>query len=214
MNIQGEILNGSLVLNDYNIIIKTQIGNRKQHPNVIVLQLDFILWNKDIFNEGIYESLVGLAEGSDIESAIKNGVNSFVTGALIPIINSFDDIHNPELDFKKEYDGINRLWHPKVGPLQAQGYFDANNTDENRIFDILKNDIKEKITNKRMYWIKVYIARQTDGCILSQCTINNEPFYSAQNKIEEYARTWKVTGQFKAEKQYIILRQCDKTWNL
>lgn len=209
ININGEILNNELIIANHNLSIKGWVNSKTNHPNAVVIELNFTINQKE-FESEIFEALAGL--GENVEASIKNGTHSFVTGVLSAIIQSFDESHNPQIDFETEWNGNIRIWHPKVGPIQAQGKFDITKADENKIFNILKDDIKARIGDMRFYWIKVYVSRQPNGKIISQCTFNNEPFYEANEKIENYAQSWDSYNEFKGEKQYIVIRQCDKTW--
>jgi hypothetical protein len=191
--------------------IKAGMSSKTQHSNAMVIQLDFIIQQEN-FESEIHESLAGIGKGNDIKDAIKNGVSTFESSVLSAIIESFYDRHDPELDFESNSGSNPQIWHPKVGPLHVQGYNGGNSSDENNIYNILKDEIKLRLGNKRFYWIKVYVSRQPDGKVIAQCTLNNERFSKAEQKMKEYAQKWEVNNQFKGEKQYIILRQCDKTW--
>lgn len=208
--VNAQIVDDELLIEKFHMGIKTWISDKIQHPNAIVVEMNFIISQQE-FDEKIVETLAGIGQGSDIEEAIKNGVVSFKEGVLNAIFNSFDEVHNPKLDFETVGE-TTRLWHPKPGVLQLQGYVDESSIDENRIFNILKDDIKVRLGDSRFYWIKVYVSRQASGKVIIQCTLNNEPFYAAEEKLIKYAEGWNTKGQFKVEKQYIIVRQCDKTW--
>lgn len=210
INITTEIVDNELILPTYKMSIKGWINSKTEHPNAVVLELIFTI-NQENFEGEIFEALAGL--GENVEASIKNGTHSFIEGVLTAIMESFDIKHNPQLDFETEWNGNIHIWHPKVGPIQVQGNFDSTSTDENKIFNILKDDIKVKIGNMQFYWIKVYVSQQANGHIITECTFNNKPFYEANKKMEDYAEGWISDNQFKGEKQYIIIRQCDKTWS-
>lgn len=210
-NIQSEIVNNELVIHDYHIFIKARVGNKTQHQNAVVLQLDFIV-KQENFDTEIIESVAGIGSGNNIYDAIRNGTASFVSNVLEVIAESFCDTHNPELDFETVLGDSVQVWHPKIGELHTQGYRDIDTVDNSRIFNILKDEIIMRLGTKRFYWIKVYISSQADGEIITRCTFNNEPFLKAQQKMEEYAKSWNTGNQFKGEKQFILIRQCDKTW--
>jgi hypothetical protein len=210
-NIQSEIVNNELVIHDYHIFIKARVGNKTQHQNAVVLQLNFIVKQKN-FDTEIIESVAGIGSGNNIYDAIRNGTASFVSNVLEVIAESFCDTHNPELDFETVLGDSVQVWHPKIGELHTQGYRDIDTVDNSRIFNILKDEIIMRLGTKRFYWIKVYISSQADGEIITRCTFNNEPFLKAQQKMEEYAKSWNTGNQFKGEKQFILIRQCDKTW--
>lgn len=213
MGLQVDDNEGRANIPKINTSIRARVNGKTQHPNAVVLQLDFHIINIDLFDEGIYESLAGIAEGNNIEAAIKNGVDSFINGVFEAYKDSFADTHNPKLDIQTECNGNVLLWHPKIGPVQVQGHFDMATVDEERIFNLLKDEIKGKLKSKRFYWIKIYVARQADGGMICQCLFNNKPFPEADRIMENYVKVWNTENKFKGEKQYIIIRQCDKTWN-
>ena len=210
-NIPSEIINNELVINDCKMTIKAGVSNKTQHQNAIVLQLDFIIKHEN-FDTEILESVAGIGRENDIYQAIRNGTATFVSNVLEVIAEGFCDTHNPELDFETLLGDRQQIWHPKIGGLHAQGYCSINTIDNSRIFNILKDEIVPRLGTKRFYWVKVYVSRQADGEIITQCTFNNEPFLKAQQKMEEYAKSWNTGNQFKGEKQFILIRQCDKTW--
>lgn len=207
-NIVSEIVEDNIVISILQMSIKPWISNKTKHPNALVIQINFVI-KQELFDAEIVESLAGI--GTDLNAAIKNGVSSFFDGVLTSIIYSFDDRHNPEVDFETEWNGNIRLWHPKIGPLQLQGK-SIIKEDENKIFNLIKEDIRARVGNLQFYWVKVYVAKQVDGEIIAQCFINNEPFLAADKKLYEYAQSWNTNNQFNGKKQYIIIRQCDNTW--
>jgi hypothetical protein len=211
-NTKSEIKNHELLIHDYKMSIKARVSNKTQHQNALLIQLDFII-KQENFDTEIIESVAGIGRENDINAAIKNGVASFASNVLEAITCSFYDTHNPELDFETMPGNSLHIWHPKIGVLHTQGYCDINTVDNNRIFNMLKDDIIPRLGTKRFYWVKVYISRQSDGKVITQCTFNNEPFLIAQQKMEKYAESWNTGNQFKGEKQFILIRQCDKTWS-
>ncbi|SHI95611.1 hypothetical protein SAMN02745163_01104 [Clostridium cavendishii DSM 21758] len=210
-SLKSEIIDGKIFINKFRISIEAWVSDRIEHPNVIAMHLNFII-SQEQFEDNILESLVAIGEKNDEDDAILNGIESFVTGVLNSVIESFYDAYSEELAFETRWNDEKKLWHPKLGFLQVQGYCNNKLIDESRIFNILKNDIKIRLGNKRFYFIKVYVSKQVNGKIIAECTLNNEPFYEANQKMEEYAKVWRTEGNFKGEKQYIIIKQCDKTW--
>lgn len=209
-DLKSEMIDGKIFINKFKMYIKTWVSDKIQHPNAIVMELKFVI-SQELFEDVIVESLAAIGEGDDEDDAILNGVESFITGVFNSIVESIFDTHNEELDFVTEYNEEIKIWQPKLGALQVQGYCNIKHVDENKIFNILKDDIKLRLRNKRFYFIKVYVFKQAKGNIIAECTLNNEPFYEANKKMEQYAKEWEIAGNFKGEKQYIIIRQYDKT---
>jgi len=209
-NLTSEIVDNQLIIKDYKMSIKACIQSKTQHTEVMLLQMRFVI-NQELLEDEVVEVLAGI--GENMEEAMKNGISSFITGIFDVFSEAFHESHIPDLDFETEWNGESRLWHPKIGPLQVQGDCNLALVDENKILNILKEDIKVSIGDNRFYWIKVYVSRQADGEIITECTLNNETFYKAESKMREYAEGFDNSNSFRGEKQYIIIRQCDKTWS-
>lgn len=209
-NVLSNIHNNQLILPHYQMIITSWLGSKQQHPKVLIIQINFLIHQPQI-DEEIKESLLGIGEGSNLELALKNGIHSFITGLLAPLLQSFNDT-NSEPDFNTQF-GYNRLlWHAKLGELQIQGYTRSNIIDQHKFIKLILKEIYEILGNKQFYWIKIYASRQANK-VIAECKINNEPFPAAQARIEEYLETTDANTQFKSEKQYLIIKQSNLTWS-
>ena len=77
-------------------------------------------------------------------------------------------------------------------------------------FDLLKEGIPGKLASDKINWLKIYISKRADGEIIGECNFNNEPWDEATRLLYNYAANWAMPGEFKALKQFIMFRRCDK----
>lgn len=174
------------------------------HPMVVKVGVRIVV--EDYFGKGLSEVLAGI--GDTIESKANSALNNLLTITLPPILDAFTDSHNADIDFTESNHGRDILWHPKPGNLGMQGKWD-NYPDQDCIFHLLKDWLKDKLVDKQFNWLKIYIAKQADGSITGDCSLNNEFYEDGYLILEEHAKSWENIDGFRAIKQFILFRQCD-----
>lgn len=171
-----------------------------------LLPLLTITINKDYFPNGIESSLVGL--GNTNEQKVNSAIENYMSNIFYPIVDSFTDSHVEEFDFKSNSTGREILWHPKMSDNSFQGKWEETSNEVN-LYSIIENKIKDKLLDKKLNWLKLYISRQPDGKISGECLLNNEVWEEGYYLLENYAKTWKDKGEFLGHKQFIMFRRCD-----
>jgi len=195
----------SLVINNELEIATQIIDNPNNHPTILNLMV--LTMQKEYFPNGIEENIVGM--GTNIQDKANMAIDNFINTTFLPIIDSFTDSHNDELDFTINKNGTDILWHPKLGDLTLQGNWESQPNGE-PIFELLHEKLKSKLSNNKLNWLKVYIAKNKDSNeIHSECRLNNEPWEEGVSIVEEYAKTWVMTSGFQGMKQFIMFRKCD-----
>lgn len=174
------------------------------HPSI--LPIIAITINKDYFPEGIEASFMGL--GDSLEKQIEYACDNYLSNIFSTIIDSFSDTHMPEFDFQSTVDGKELLWHPKLSQNEFQGNWQQSNT-ETDLYDVIQEQVKSLLPNNKLNWLKLYISRQPDGSISGECLLNNKVWIEGYYLLEAYARTWKDSGEFLGQKQFIMFRRCD-----
>ncbi|OPZ92996.1 MAG: hypothetical protein BWY74_01330 [Firmicutes bacterium ADurb.Bin419] len=213
MNLKVESNNEMVLIPENDTSIRTLIAGKTQQENGIVIHINFHISNNELGEEGIYESLAGVGKGNDVEEAIGNCLDAFLNTVFKTVYESLQNKHTPDLDIETNFKGDVRQWNVNVGSLQSQGFADSGDTDNNRIFNLLKDEIKKLLKNKRYYWIKVFLSKQLSGKLMFQCLLNNKPFYEAERILGDYVKDWPENKSYMAQMQYIIIRQSDKSWN-
>lgn len=193
--------------------IRALIISKNQHENGIAVHINFHIANNELGEEGIYESLAGIGKGNDVEEAIGNCIDAFINTVFKTVYESLQNNYTLNLDIETTSKGVVRQWDVNVGSLQSQGFTGLEETDNNEIFNLLKDEIKKVIKYNKFYWIKVFLSKQLNGKLMFQCLLNNKPFYEAERILEEHVKGWTKTNSYMAQMQYIVIRQTDKSWN-
>ncbi|OOQ61588.1 DUF6348 family protein [Mucilaginibacter pedocola] len=175
------------------------------HPSL--MQLMVAASHAKYYPKGIIEELMGI--GQTLEAQILSGVNSYINSTFLTVMDGFADSHQPEFDFLASINNHEVLQHPKLGNLIMQGKWEETPQGE-PLFDLLKDIVKTNLTRNKINWLKIYISKRADGTIIGECTFNNDPWDEATDIIYNYAESWSMPGEFKALKQFILFRRCDK----
>ncbi|GAB0157342.1 hypothetical protein CHRYSEOSP005_26150 [Chryseobacterium sp. Alg-005] len=189
----------ALIINSELEIATVILDRPDYHPSLIHLMIVTI--HPTYFPDGIAENIVGV--GSTIEEKTDSVLNNYLNTTFEPIIDSFSDTHDPELDF--EYNKL--LWHPKLGNTVLQGDWEGPSENE-FLFKLLKDKIPKKLNNQKFNWLKIYVA-DSNGNITGECLFNNEPWDEGLEILSDYIRSLNNKKVFIGLKQFIMFRKCD-----
>ncbi|MCK7553752.1 DUF6348 family protein [Chitinophaga sedimenti] len=177
------------------------IDSPDYHPSLIHLLIT--TKNADYFPEGIIENIVGV--GNTLEEKVETVLDNYLATTFPAIADSFLDGHDPEVDFN---DARGVLWHPRIGALSLQGQWEAEPAGE-PIFDLLKTRLAGMLPDRKLNWLKVYVARYQDNEIIAECLLNNEVWPEGVAAVRAYAAGWAQVGTFLGQKQFMMFRRCD-----
>lgn len=194
----------SLIVNTDLEIATVIMDNPGYHPSLLHLMVVTI--HPQYFPDGIHEDIVGI--GASFEDKVNSVLDNYLNTTFQPIMDSFTDSHNPALDFTTMVNGKEVLWHPKMGPLTLQGQWSDPPQNE-PFYELLKDKLPGLLTNNKLNWLKLYIARQADGSLTGECLFNNEIWKEGLEEIAAYAYTWKMHSDFQGMKQFMVFRRCD-----
>lgn len=211
MNLEVGDDGDKVVLPELDTTIKASIKNKIQQGDNSVVEIDFLIENKDFGEDEISESLAGIGKNNDLEEAISSSVDIFIKSVLNVVVEALKGNHNPLLDIETSKRGITRIWHSYIGNLQ--GSENLAGLGNNHYFNLLREPIVRRLNNLKYYWIKVLITRQVNGAVLYQCNLNNRPFLEAERILDEYVKQLPSGRGNSVEMQYIIIRQSDESYN-
>lgn len=198
---------GSVFVDKKIEILTTIIDNPELHPHILHLHTVIVAGN--YFPRGLTENLVGM--GETMHEKVESALNNFLTVSLPPVLDAFTDSHYPGLDFETETNGREILWHPKIGNFGLQGkWTDDERPKEDYFLELLKEKLKPLLIDRKFNWLKIYLAKQKDGEINGDCSLNNEFWEEGFKIIEESAKLWdNGNSSFRGIKQFILFRMCD-----
>ncbi len=191
----------SLTVDQQVEVIVSDVVEEGLHPHL--MKQIYLIVHPEYFPKGIVEYLVGV--GTTLQEKMETGIQNFLGTILPPILDGFNDTHDPELDF---HDDNGMLWHPKPGQLGLQGSWEEEpETDDLRA--LLNAKLQSVIPNQKFNWLKIYAAKDGEGKVTLDCNLNNEPWEAGSQVVLSVAQSWKNPPIFCAIKQFIMYRRCD-----
>ncbi|MBV8251289.1 MAG: hypothetical protein JO154_01680 [Chitinophaga sp.] len=191
----------SLMVDHQVEVVASDVIQEGLHPNLT--KLVFVVMHPEYFPDGIVEYLVGV--GTTLHEKLESGIDNFLSTIFPPIMDGFNDTHDPDLDFN-DRDGI--LWHPKEGQIGLQGNWEEE-PETASMREILNIFLKSIIPNQKFNWLKIYAAKDGQGNITHECNLNNQPWEAGAKVVADFAADWKNPNIFCGLKQFIVYRRCD-----
>ena len=196
----------TLLVNSELEIATTVINNPNAHPSLI--QLMVLVTHPKYFPKGIEDNVAGI--GSSTQEKIDSVIENYLNTTFNPIIESFSENHISEMDFTTKINDVEVLWHPILSELVFQGKWKEFPEGE-PLYEILKEKVKYKLNGEKFNWIKLYISKNSNDEIIGECKFNNESWEEGLIIISEYAKNWsQKVDYFLAQKQFIMIKRCDK----
>ncbi|OOM77985.1 hypothetical protein CLOBL_26400 [Clostridium sp. BL-8] len=200
-------INGNGVyLSKYKLTIEPHIGKIDNNSLAKVVDLFFNI-KHELFCESFIESATGI--GKNLEEAFQQCVDHFLVGPLYVIKNCISGKSNE--NFETTFLGKRKGWQLFQGSIQ--GIRDEEEKKYIRIWSIIGEKAKARLGNKKIYWIKIYIGKFSNGEIISKCRINGVYNNEISDDISEYIKTWKGNRDIYSLKQYFLIKQHSETYS-
>ena len=184
--------------------INLTIDTRMPYVNGAVVQLMFVLRHK-MFQEEIRESVSGV--GATFDEAVEEGVKSFVESALAGMMKALNNETGVKV-IGKLLDKTHDFKLYKSTTLK-QGYKESGESVD--FWQLLGEDILRRIGNKKIYFIKVYVAK-TANTVSCECRVNGMVYPNLTKKLNEAVSTWETQQALYSEKQFFVLIQDERTY--
>lgn len=197
------IENDNVVLKDVNITIRPKLYEIKKNSSSYACFTGYDLILPD-YGFQIHE--MSAAIGSDEKTALGMSQASFVFGLLGAAISMRENIEPKRLG--SIFAGHTHYWNVYIGDIVSMG--DRQDKTTEMYWSVLKEKIAARIGNQKICAIKIYTSNAGDGNVTCECRINDMVQNDLSGILEEIARSWDVKT-FSSDKQYIILKQDEKT---
>ncbi len=197
------IENDNVVLKDVNITIRPKLYEIKKNSSSYACFTGYDLILPD-YGFQIHE--MSAAIGSDEKTALGMSQASFVFGLLGAAIAMRENIEPKRLG--SIFAGHTHYWNVYIGDIVSMG--DRQDKTTEMYWSVLKEKIAARIGNQKICAIKIYTSNAGDGNVTCECRINDMVQNDLSGILEEIARSWDVKT-FSSDKQYIILKQDEKT---
>ena len=138
--------------------------------------------------------------GADLEAALKNAAVNFYAGILS---NTIDFLQGKsDDDFSTNFCGKKNDWRMTESNLVLMGKSSPTESYWGRI----NEGVKKRLGNGGFYYIKVFVAKQADGEIITEVRINDVLSRELSQLLEDYAG--KLNNEsFCSQKQFFFIEQ-------
>ena len=184
--------------------IKLKIEAHVQNVNEKVIQVVFVLSNEK-FDEEFTEFVVGM--GNTIDEMIQQAVATFSFSALCAITKALRD--EEAIHIESPFYNITKKFKMYKSCISAQG--EKISGDSMDFWDMLGEEIKKRLGNKRVYWIKIYVGK-TRNSVNCECRINGIVNNEITKIIAEFAGKWEISTFLYSERQFFVLVQDESTY--
>ena len=197
----GSFVSGDrVVLSKLNVAVKPEIYQLKEQMATIGYHIYSPDWKNEIFE-------VSSSLGSDTKTAVGMAQGGFMFGIMEAVQTMMNNINAREFD--SDFNGLHK-WKLYIGNVVATGK-EVPVDDVKIYWDVLKDEIAQRIGNQDICYIKIYAANSGDGkFVTGECRINNNKIDSLSKIIEDMAKTWK-NKNFASHKQFFLLKQEEET---
>lgn len=207
------------IVEPINLKIEAEIGDRKEYNSngeqSVVLTTSIKATHEQMFPGGIWDCLAGF--GRDDEEALAYAARVWTEGifwtiheTLIPTETEDCPVLKLEMLTKNQETGEELAWELYLGALQASGEFlGRTDLDEMTLVQNLLNEISSVTTEKRLYWLKTYIAKLSQTDIQGDCWLNNQDWIEGLSALYWFAEEWTDIKSYAAMKQFVIIKPCE-----
>ena len=159
------------------------------------------------YDRTIYEWCTGW--GKDVFVSTASATASFCF-ALMFALRKMCSSEDPEI-FTTEFAGKCHEWKAYRGEVVTMGDPGerAKKQDATRYWDVLKEEIKNRLGNQKMVYVKVFAARYPDG-IVGECRIDDVAIPELGRKVAELMKQSPADKVF-TDKQFFFIEQNEKT---
>lgn len=208
-----------LIVEPINLKIEAEIGGRNEH-NVngtysVVLTISIRATHEEMFPGGIWDCLAGV--GRNDEEAFSYAAHLWTEGVFWTIHELFvatetkdSQILKLEMLTRNQETGEEFGWKLYAGALQTTGELAGRTElDKTILVQKLLNEISSITTEKKLFWIKIYIAKLSETDIQGDCWLNNQDWIEGLNALYWFAEEWQNIKSYAAMKQFVIIKPCE-----
>ena len=164
--------------------------------------IEFNMYIKKL-DKYLYEYSSGM--GQDLNTAVGMSIATF----LLSFINTFEFMETKDnpINVTTEFAGKEHNWDVYLGNVAGMGSpGDSGKAASATVYwDLLKDDIIDRLGNQKMVYVKIYAARFPDNAI-GEVRFDDVAIPELSEQVQKLAEQWEV-NQFGSEKQFIFIEQ-------
>lgn len=195
---EDRVEGSAVLLPRLGIRIRPQVEQISRRGAVVNLRLEAPQWGRRLF-----ECSVGM--GGSPGQALGLSASSFIFSFLEGVLRMEDRVEPRELE--TSLDGRTHRW--ELYPSNIVGLGTAPQPEGQVWWDLLGEDIRRRLGNQRVCYVKVYGAK-VDGQVTGECRVDDIKSEELSAKVAQAVEGWPA-GQFASQKQFFFLRQREET---
>ncbi|WP_038374959.1 DUF6348 family protein [Brachyspira alvinipulli] len=201
-DVEHEIVEGSIVIKDWNVFINAYIDQVNDRSATVNYYISSPNWDRDIF-----ECCASIGKDANTALGLSNG--SFVFGIMtgIKAMNEGRILDEAESEFA----GKKHKWKVYTSNIVNMGNNNGVPKNVNTYWNMFKDDILKRIGNQKICYIKIYGAKAKNDYSIGELRINDVNIPELSDKMNEYVKTWGETD-FSSDKQFFFLVQEEETY--
>lgn len=196
---ETQLRENSVLISKWDVSIYPDVQQVNERGVVLDLYIKAPQWGKSL-----YECSVGM--GSDPQSNIGLALGSFIFAFMkgiaamenkkegITLTTSFSNKTHQWTVYKTDIVGIGK---------------NENFTDVDTYWDALKEDIKKRLGNQKLCYVKIFGSKMGDD-VTGECRIDDVVSQELSKKVADIVSKWQVEG-FVSQKQFFFIRQEEST---
>ncbi len=199
--------------------IEAELGERNEHnlngERSVVVQISIKATHEELFPDGIWDCLAGV--GANDDQAFSYAAQVWTTGVFLTIHEIFVPTETKDSQVqivdtlsRNQETGEEFGWKLYLGAFQAAGEFsERTDLDETILVKQLAGPISSVLQEKKIFWVKIYIAKLSESEIQGDCWLNNQDWIEGLNALYWFAEEWKDVKSYAAMKQFVIFKPCE-----
>ena len=153
---------------------------------------------------------VSTGMGQDVRTAVVMSTVSFLFSFMEGLGHVYRKI-NP-IKINTDFEGNKHVWNVYLSNITGMGHIKNDKTSTNFYWNLLEDEIKKRLDNQKMVYVKVYVAKYP-GEVIGEVRFDDEPIPELGKIVEKLAEKWE-TNDFVTQKQFFFIEQIPETINL
>lgn len=196
--VEDRVEGNTIFLPEWGVRIRPEVEQITRQGAVLDLWLEAPQWGKELF-----ECSMGM--GSSPGSALAMSVESF----LYTFMEGIERMERREEPRELETCFAGRIHRWELYPSNIVGLGNAPQPEGQVWWDALGDDIKLRLGNQRICYVKIYGAK-VGGEVTGECRIDDIKSEELSAKVAALVEKW-PDGKFASQKQFFFLRQSEET---
>jgi len=150
---------------------------------------------------------VSTGMGQDVKTAIGMSTTSFLFSFMEGLYHVYKKV-NP-IKMNTNFGGNKHDWNVYLSNITGMGNYENEKTTPTIYWELIKDEIKKRLGNQKMVYVKVYAAKYP-GNVIGEVRFDDKAIPELSEMVEKFAEKWK-TNEYVTQKQFFFIEQTPET---